>query len=282
MKKAIVLMLIFCGLAFSQTARQKLIVSVSGELPLDMADVLMDGVSYGIKRNHNNKYDVMANDRQFKAALKREWNSGNISDDKIMDLAKSAGADFLCFAKINSVRGLKGKQVVTQLISLNSSPMITVQDGMVTIKDDFEDLGHLTSVFLDVVDDMLSTNDSGENFSTGERWATFGLNFFFGLGSIIIMDNWFDGIFQAVCIGGGLWLWQADLIIENEKRDEFNLNKVLAISLFSTSFLVNIITSADSNKPKNVSYGKHGNFNMAVLPNKHGSFNTYFMYSKGF
>jgi hypothetical protein len=163
---AIVLMLLFCSLAFSQTTRQKLIVSVSGELPLDIADVLMDGISYGIKRNSNNIYDVMANDRQFKETLKKEWKGGNVSDDKIMDLAKNAGSDFLCFAKINSVKGLKGKQVVAQLINLNSSPMISVRDGMVTIKDDFKDLEHLTNIFLKVVEDMLGTGSSGLEHGT--------------------------------------------------------------------------------------------------------------------
>jgi len=129
-----------------------------------MADVLMDGISYGLK--NNDKYEILINDRQFKETLKKEWKKGNISDDRIIALAQNAGADYLCFTKIKSVKGLKGKQVTAQVYNLNTMSN-TGEMGMKTIKDNFSDLEDLTKIILNVVDDMLGTaksnSDKGEN-----------------------------------------------------------------------------------------------------------------------
>ena len=161
-KKLLAILLVLCSATFAQIS--KLIISVSGELEIDIADVLMDGISYGLK--NNNKYEILINDRQFKETLKKEWMKGNISDDKIIALAKVAGADYLCFTKIKSVKGLKGKQVTAQIYNLNTMSN-TGEMGMKTIKDDFSDLEDLTKIILSVVDDMLSTvkSNSGEENS---------------------------------------------------------------------------------------------------------------------
>jgi len=159
MKKLLSILLVLCTATFAQKA--KLIISVSGELGIDVADVLMDGISYGLKNNDN--YQILINDRQFKETLKKEWKKGNISDDRIIALAQNAGADYLCFTKIKSVKGLKGKQVTAQVYDL-ATMSYTDQIGMKTIDSDFSDLKHLTEIILDVVDDMLGTsNESYES-----------------------------------------------------------------------------------------------------------------------
>jgi uncharacterized protein (TIGR02145 family) len=170
MKKFIVkitlILSIICSAAFGQKA--KLIISVSGEVEIDVADVLMDGISYGLK--NNDKYQVLINDRQFKETLKKEWQKGNIKDDRIIALAKNAGADYLCFTKIKSVKGLKGKQVTAQIYDLNTMSY-TSEMGMKTIKSDFSDLEDLTNVILNVVEDMLGTvkgsSGGGGNSNSG-------------------------------------------------------------------------------------------------------------------
>jgi len=157
--KTALALLTLCTAVFAQNP--KLLISVSGELQMDWADVLMDGISYGLKNNDN--YEILINDRQFKETLKKEWKKGNISDDRIIALAQKAGADYICFTKIKSVKGLKGKQVTAQVYNLNTMSN-TEKMGMVTIKDDFSDLEHLTKIILNVVADMLGTAIS---FDTG-------------------------------------------------------------------------------------------------------------------
>jgi len=157
-----IFLVLACTAAFGQ--KSKLIISVSGELGIDIADVLMDGISYGLK--NNDKYEILINDRQFKETLKKEWQKGNISDDRIIALAQNAGADYLCFTKIKSVKGLKGKQVTAQVYNLKTMSN-TGEMGMETIDGDFSNLKHLTKIILDVVDDMLGTvksnSDKGGN-----------------------------------------------------------------------------------------------------------------------
>jgi uncharacterized protein (TIGR02145 family) len=168
MKKVIVLTLIFCCLAFSQTSRPKLIVSVSGsELQMDMANSLMEDVSHGILKNANNIYDVKADDK-FKEALKKEWKGGNIADERIKDLAKNANADFLCLAKITIVKGYKGKKVSIQLVKLDN--MTIERSGRGDIEDDFDNLSHVTKTVLKAVNDMLDTNPSGGHVQTSESY----------------------------------------------------------------------------------------------------------------
>jgi len=154
MKRLLVISLVLCTATFAQ--KSKLIISVSGELEIDMADVLMDGISYGLK--NNGKYQILINDRQFKETLKKEWQKGNISDDRIIALAQKAGADYLCFTKIKSVKGLKGKQVTASVYDL-ATMSYTDQMGMKTIKSDFSDLEDLTKIILSVVDDMIGTSN---------------------------------------------------------------------------------------------------------------------------
>jgi hypothetical protein len=159
MRKLLAIMLILCSAVFGQ--KSKLIISVSGELEMSWADVLMDGVSYGLK--NNNKYEILINDRQFKETLKKEWDNGNIDDDRIIALAKTAGAAYLCFTKIKSVKGLPGKQVTAHMYNLSTMSYVPGGMGMETIKDDFSDLEDLTQIILNVVADMIGTakNNSG-------------------------------------------------------------------------------------------------------------------------
>jgi len=114
---------------------------------------------------NNDKYQILINDRQFKETLKKEWQKGNISDDRIITLAQNAGADYLCFTKIKSVKGLKGKQVTASVYDL-ATMSYTDQMGMETIEGDFSNLKHLTEVILDVVDDMLGTSSKSSNVSS--------------------------------------------------------------------------------------------------------------------
>ncbi|MDR2999850.1 MAG: hypothetical protein LBU89_01180 [Fibromonadaceae bacterium] len=138
---------ILCTLAFGQNAKPRFVVSVSGELQTGIADVLADEISYAIIKS--GKYDLLANDRQFKETLKKEFQQGNVSDDKIIGLAKKAGADYLCFAKVTSVLG--SNQVTAQLVDLTTM----FYGSMGKANGRLSELDHLTEISQKVVADML-------------------------------------------------------------------------------------------------------------------------------
>jgi len=206
MKKLLAVLLVLCPMVFGQ--KPKLIISVSGHLEMDMAEALMDGISYGLK--NNDKYEILINDRQFMEALNKEWEEGNISDDKIISLAKNAKADYLCFTKITSVKGVEGKRVTAKIFDL-SKMIYTPENGLKDIdENDFYNMKNLTKITLDVVTDMIGTQKtsnftvssanktySWENFTKAERFGTFFLNHALGLGSYLIMD---DGVDAAVIL----------------------------------------------------------------------------------
>jgi hypothetical protein len=113
-------------------------------------------------------------------------------------------------------------------------------------------------------------NSYYNNFTTGERVGTWALNAFTisGLGSWVIMRD----------IAGGFI--------------HFGLDVATIVFYFSKSPLVfvsfvggagwNIYRSATYEDPRNVTYSKYGNFNMAILPSRYGNFNAYLMYNKIF
>ena len=141
------ILLLICTAALAQNQKPRFVVSVSGELNVDLADVLADEISYAIIKT--GKYDLIANDRQFKDALKKEWKGGNIDDDKIIALAQKAGADYICFAKIKTLLG--GSQITAQLVDLKTM----LYGSMGKANGVLSDLDQLTKVSQAVVADML-------------------------------------------------------------------------------------------------------------------------------
>jgi len=99
MRKSIVkialILSIVCSATFAQNTKSKFVVSVSGELDVNSSDALADIVNHAVIKSK--LYTVLPNDRQFRETLKNEWKKGNVSDDRIIALAKNAGADYLCF-----------------------------------------------------------------------------------------------------------------------------------------------------------------------------------------
>ena len=153
MKKIILLLLALALGAFAQSKKPRFVVSVSGELNVDLADVLADEISYAIIKS--GKYDLLPNDRQFKEALKKEWKSGNVDDDRIIALAQKAGADYICFAKIKSLLG--SNQVTAQLVDLKTM----LYGSMGKANGKLSELDDLTKISQVVIADMLGFAASG-------------------------------------------------------------------------------------------------------------------------
>jgi len=142
-----VILLLICTTALAQNQKPRFVVSVSGELNVDLADVLADEISYAIIKT--GKYDLIANDRQFKDALKKEWKSGNVDDSKIIALAQKTGADYICFAKIKSLLG--SNQITAQLVDLKTM----LYGSMGKANGSLSNLDQLTKLSQAVVADML-------------------------------------------------------------------------------------------------------------------------------
>jgi hypothetical protein len=149
-----------------------------------------------------------------------------------------------------------------------------------------------------------STKQTKENFTSFERIANGYLNSIVpGLGSVAIMSDWTGAAVQWVLFSGGIGLMVAGYYNDEEKCSTYalfddpnsrvekcstNMTKVgdnlliAGLITFLSSYVYNVYRSITYNKPGSVAHSKYGDFNVAVLPNRHGNFNTYLMYNKAF
>jgi hypothetical protein len=171
--KIALILSIVCSAAFGQNAKSKFVVSVSGELDVNSSDALADIVNHAVIKSK--LYTVLPNDRQFRETLKNEWKKGNVSDDRIIALAKNAGADYLCFAKITSLLG--SNQIAVQLVNLRSEPM--EYSNMGVARGRLNDLDYFAQKIQEAVDDMLGIESKAKKVepaqeTTQPQPATFG------------------------------------------------------------------------------------------------------------
>jgi len=150
---------------------------------------------------------------------------------------------------------------------------------------------------------MFSTVFADENFTPLQRLGTWGLNVIPGLGSIVIMDDWAGAIPQWVLGGTSLTLSiirdlsqeeecatythikdpniKVEKCYTNITKTGIKIGKAGNIMYF-LSLAYSTYRSITYDKPENANYSKYGDFNVAVLPNRRGNFNTYLMYNKAF
>jgi hypothetical protein len=137
-----------------------------------------------------------------------------------------------------------------------------------------------------------------ENFTGGQRFATWLLNTFIpiGAGSALIMQ---DYIGMGIQIGlNALGTISMTALGFEERCDSYSgyygssYNDCytettaffpIGIGLLSASAIYNIFRSATYDEPiENIASRGYSGFNLAVLPNKYGRLNTYLMYNKVF
>jgi hypothetical protein len=131
-----------------------------------------------------------------------------------------------------------------------------------------------------------------ENFTNGQRWGTWALNALTlnGLGSWAIMGDVLGGF---VHLGFGLaavvsLIGSATPDCSNGYGYYYEDCPTTYDDTWFTIFYVsgacwNIFRSVTYNKPtKRMAYNKYGDINLAVLPNRHGNWNTFVMYNKTF
>jgi uncharacterized protein (TIGR02145 family) len=165
MKKLLIILLVLCSATFAQTAKPKFVVSVSGELDVNSSDALADIINHAVIKSK--LYSVLPNDRQFRETLKSEWKKGNVSDDRIIALAKNAGADYLCFAKITSLLG--SNQIAVQLVNLKSEPMEYSNMGIA--RGRLNDLDYFADKIQEAVADMIGMEGNSVKASSGNAFT---------------------------------------------------------------------------------------------------------------
>jgi len=112
---------------------------------------------------------------------------------------------------------------------------------------------------------QLFEKNGSENFTTKQRFGTFGMNMIPGLGSITVMNDWAGAITQWVLVGSGI-----------ASIDSFGP------VLIGLDILFNIYRSATYNNLKNVAFGEYDGFHLSALPNRHGKIMPYLLFSKAF
>ena len=146
------------------------------------------------------------------------------------------------------------------------------------------------------------------NFTAGQRWKTGLLNIVPGLGSMVIMDDFWGAVPQWALSGASIIPVVLAAINKQEwsrKRDEYfdciNMNWndrakcgdfpsqvpeeyfiVAGGALLGSSFIYNIYRSITYDKPKQTAFSENSGFNLAVLPNRNGKLNAFLMYNKAF
>ena len=141
------------------------------------------------------------------------------------------------------------------------------------------------------------------NFTTGERWATFGLNYLIpGLGSGVIMKD-IKGTVTQIALGvtgtiiyiyGFLeydaWnrSYAGRMYFGNDRpppQPEINMNLMgTGMVLMASNFVFNIVRSSsyDRPTPKITAIDIPGDFNIAVIPDRHGALTTALTYKLEF
>jgi TolB-like protein len=130
-----------------------------------------------------------------------------------------------------------------------------------------------------------------QNFTSEERWRTFGLNFIPGLGSFAIMKDREAGLIQVGAVISGT----ACLLIASVDWEDGGQPKELADMLSSTytimgyaafagCLIVNVARSLTYKKPlpKTAFNEAPDGFSIAVMPDRNGDLKGYVFYNKSF
>jgi len=121
-------------------------------------------------------------------------------------------------------------------------------------------------------------------FNAGQRLGTWGLNSLVpGLGSFVIMNDTFGGVFQIVCVGLGFIMLIVGVIGEDVWEPdpwggqyvwEPNYGAMTGgLALLATSFVFNIVRSAtfSPRAPRTASIVNPDSWNIAIIPGRNGS-----------
>ena len=118
-----------------------------------------------------------------------------------------------------------------------------------------------------------------QDFTTGQRWGTWALNFVPGLGSFVIMRDWVGGGIQAgasilgyIFLLGGIETTTTDYYGTSGQSTELTAGAYIGIGLLVGSGIVNIVRSAAYHKPrpKTAAFADPAAWNLVIVPAEDG------------
>jgi len=124
-----------------------------------------------------------------------------------------------------------------------------------------------------------------KDFTAGQRWGTWALNVVPGLGSVVIMKDYWGGGINAALGGVGITMFALDVNGDLSGDDGLYVFALVGAVLWvGGGSIWNIYRSASYHKPvsRSASAVSPENFGFAVLPDKDGNLKGYVVYSMGF
>jgi hypothetical protein len=215
---------------------------------------------------------------------------------------------------VSDVKYKVGKKVVIYTVKKSDIAIIFYTDGTKEVfeaesKNDNATTGQGVQIVQNVQNSVTPTNninnatastsnaesrDGYENFTTGQRWGTWGLNLILpGVGSLLIMNDFKGAVTQWILLGGGYALMLTGMeTVEDcygsyysycDERDELTTLGYFGAIMVISDFVYNIYRSASYDKPyPKTAYGKYEGFNLAVMPNRRGNLMPAVTYNKMF
>ena len=325
-KTAVLLVALLCTGVFAQqfNALSKIAVYVTGDLSESEKRALGTEMLNALVRS--GQFTAVERSAAFVAEIEREQvtqRTGAIDDNQISRLGKRFGVRYVCIADVAAAFG--SHQVSARILDvetaeigligrasghLNSMQALETLSGSVinsmgigasgSTQQPAQQIPHAPMQASETAvthNNYHTAQQSQQNFTTGQRWSTFGLNWLVpGVGSFAIMKDNVGGWIQVGgAVLGYIFLLNGFEEVQEcdfgfygpycETRTEFNGAYWVGAGLLMGNFVYNIVRSSTYTKP--VAKTAYINdqplgLNFAVLPDRDGNLKAYARYSMEF
>jgi hypothetical protein len=283
--KITLLLCVFSALAFSQS-KPRVAVYITGLNPV-LSKALSGAVSSGLMK------------AKIYNGIERidQYVSGTAADNQIIDAGKKADVDFVFVINVSGKVSVSILDVdlATELanVSLDGKMNSPLDAGKIaaSIVNFIQKEGpkpppdytpDATSVSAGPVKsedrERLYPQFNYNDFSAGQRWATFSLNYLIpGLGSFAIMKD-YDGVVPQLILG----ITGYGFVLYGIADDSPEVC-IMGLGLLTSNFVFNIVRSITYHKPMTYNVlNQYDGLKLAVMPAKTGDFKTLVRYDWSF
>jgi hypothetical protein len=239
------------------------------------AEILIPFIQSGVFR-------LIERNDVFLSKIAEKQIKGPLDDTQISQIGKEVGVQAVLMVDVVLMYSPSVHKVYARLIDTETAEIIGKGESVIkSYKKIFETAD-------DIYGQIFNSQFKSKpyiRFSLGQKFGAFGLNMLIpGLGSVTIMDDWLGAAIQCGLLGGGILVLAMSPTARGEHVSAdggFDLFLPIGIIMIGGRFVYNPIRTF-TYKKRIRKHSDYGSFNMAILPNKHGSFNTYLMYNKAF